>query len=1349
MKTKRTRVFLASGLLTAATLCLADPPVLRWNGPAIGTNVWDAATTNWLDAAESAVAWQPGSEARFDGAGGSVDVAENVVASNLTFATGGYALGGLGLLTVEGGLSAAASTENTISAELHARAALTKTGDGTITLTNPDALLTNAFAVSAGTLALQDTAIPGSVSVASGADVTALPASANGLMGFYYNVTPNSANFASLAAMEAHFSTLTPDLAVPSSQAGATFDFGSTGTLFPLPYAYGSGGSRTNYFEVVWRGTLTIPASDFYTFRITHDDGLLLALDGKQVISRLANAATEATTFLDAGPHDMVLGLYQGTGSSAMQVQIKSLYGSFAMLPNAWLKPYTAVGALSGNGSATLAASGSSFKASPVSASTFTGELTSPSGSLFTKGGWGALTLASANATSNALAGDVAVQGGTLALATGERIGDTSTVRIGDNASLTVAASETLGALAGSGTVTLGNGAGVRVLAFSGDADCGLSTNKTYTHLLDFPDNGSAATVNGVAFISAGTSGSTNGYAWSATGNPPTGTWADGGTGVAQLIEDFTYGGTDYTLTLSGLTPGQSYETRLYFRSFGSVNPNSPRKLTFFFTSGSAFIGSLYYSPDAEYARSMLCCRYTADAAGTLSVRVLVHNSGHTCHVYGLSNEKTAAPEAPAAPAATYPRVVAFTGDADSGFSTGKTYTHLLDFPANGNPATVNGVDFLAAGMSGSAFGYGWNTNVNEKALNLSWNDAQGIGNDSARGGIDRLLWDFQYNSTNFTLCLTGLTPGRTYEARLYFRSFGNPVANSPRDIIATFAAGAAAIGSTPHDLDTIARSRIECRYTADTAGTLSINIVSPNSGSTCHLYGLSNEELNEPSALTLNTPAESAARHIGAVTGSGTLVKQGAGTQTLGGAVRLSSPVDVQAGTLVFEPGASVLSGAVVRAGATLAAPSGNVWLGGLSGAGTFSLAGVPPYPVTNLISFTTFTNDLTTGLSPSKTYTHLLDFGTRAPAAVINGVTFTKVASQNGSANGFGWSNFPPSSHGGNAPPIGHSVPEGSGAYDLLYDMDYGWSWPDPKTMQLTGLTPGKRYEVRLYNRAWGWTGSRTQTVSFDPDGAGPITESATFNPDAMDANFLSYRYTPTSATLNIIVQSSFSNQTYHLYGLSNEEASDATYAPVTVDLAQDSLFSGLVTGAGAWAKTGAGTLTLAATNDATGALAVEAGALAVTGGATATLGPVTVAAGATLTGDGRVGGDVAVLSNATLRAGTASACGTLAVGGNLTLAAGALPLWRFANGATDLILVGGTLTFPTNGVLQVATLTPGLRQPDVAPVFTSSHVISGPASLAGWTVEGVNNARLLFSTDRKTIYFLTPRGTMILVR
>ena len=1020
---------------------------------------------------------------------------------------------------------------------------LGKTGAGALALSGSNNSFSGTVAAVQGTLSLQGVALPGALSVASPANVTVLPVSTNGLMGLYYNVTPNTNNFFTLAGMEAHFATLKPDLAVPSGLAGTNFDFGATGGLFPQPY--GTNGTRTTNFEAVWRGAIAVPASDYYKFAVTADDGFLLAIDGKQIANRPYYAAgtVEGVTFLEAGAHDMVLGFFQASGTSGLQVQIKALYGTYAMLPNVWLKSYTTVGVLSGNGALSLSTSNAQFTAAQNTSSTFSGDLSGPAGSLFTKSGTGNLTLSSASVNSNAFAGDVTVQGGLLALATDERIGDASLVTVASGATLKLNAAETVGGLSGAGAVTLGGA--VYATAFSGDADSGVSASKTYTHLLDFPAITADATNNGVVFVSSGLSGTRNGYSWNTTGTLPT--------------------------------------------------------------------------------------------------------------------------------------------------------------------STLNAVP-----------------------------------TDATRTGIDSLLWDFFYGSPDFTFTLSGLTPGKTYETRFYFRNYNN----NPRNLTFTFTTGNATIGILDFNPDTIARSIVGCRYTADATGALSVRIVSHSLNDTCHLYGLSNEEVpvSSPTALAVNTPASRTSRHTGTFTGAGALTKLGTGTQIFSGTNSIASPFDVQAGTLTFEPGASVLSGAVVRASATVSAPYGNVWLGGLKGAGTFSLAGLIPYP-TNALYFATYTNDATTGISTSKTYTHLLDFGTRAsPATVINGVAFNKSAATLGSLNGYGWTNFPASPHGGSVPP---TVPADSGIYNLLYDMDYGQQYPGSATMSLTGLIPGKRYEVRLYNRSWGAGNDRTQTLTFDPDGAGPVNDTVTFNPDALAPNFLAYRYTAVTSVLSITTTSKLSGQTYHLYGLSNEQVEDAVYVPVVVDISRDSVLDGAVTGAGSWAKAGAASLTVTGNSTATGALSVNAGAFGVANNGRATGGAVTVAAGATLFGHGTVGGAVSVASNAWIQAGTASACGTLQTGGSLALAPGARVAWRFDTAASDSITVNGLLTFPTNGTVQASALTAGAHAPGKALLFSSTQTINGPADLTGWTVVGVNKASLAYSADRTKIFFRAPRGTLIVVQ
>ncbi len=672
----------------------------------------------------------------------------------------------------------------------------------------------------------------------------------------------------------------------------------------------------------------------------------------------------------------------------------------------------------------------------------------------------------------------------------------------------------------------------------------------------------------------------------------------------------------------------------------------------------------------------------------------------------------------------------AFTGDADSDISTAKTYTHLQDFPTGSYVPVINGVSFGNVGtLTGTLPG-------------TPWNNAP---LDSARSGIDSLLWDFSYNSPDFTFDLAGLTPGQPYEARLYFRSY---TLGATRNVTFTFSSGATPLGSYTYNIDAVQRSWLGCRYVAGATGTLTVRVVSVIPTTTCHLYGLSNEQVADasltPAALTVTPAAGKSDRFTGPVSGFGTLIKAGAGTQRFSGANTLQTPLDVQAGRVTLDPGATLLSGAVVRAGATLAAPLGNVTLGSLAGAGTFNLSGSGIYTTNAGPYFVTFTNDAGTGISPDKTYTHLLDFGPLGnPLAVVNGVAFDKVTSANGPIAGYGWTNFPTGT-AANTPP---TVPASSGIYKLLYDLNYNMV---TGVVRLTGLTVGKRYEVRLYNRIWS-AGNRTQVFLFDPDGTGPLSDAVTFNPDQAGSlpNFLAYRYTAATNYLALTVQLTVATYAYHFYGLSNEEVIDSQNGPATLDIATACVFDGAVAGPGGWTKTGAGTLTVTGSSTNTGPLTVSAGAFGAASGGRATAGPVSVASGATLFGDGRMGGSVTVASNAWLHAGTPAACGTLQVVGDLALAPGARPKFRFTASASDAVTVGGRLTIPTNGVLQAQTLTAGVKPPAKTAVFTSAQVISGPATLDGWTVVGADNCTLSYNDDKTIIYLRSPRGTMILIR
>ncbi|MBZ9996199.1 autotransporter-associated beta strand repeat-containing protein [Mesorhizobium sp. BH1-1-4] len=139
----------------------------------------------------------------------------------------------------------------------------------------------------------------------------------------------------------------------------------------------------------------------------------------------------------------------------------------------------------------------------------------------------------------------------------------------------------------------------------------------------------------------------------------------------------------------------------------------------------------------------------------------------------------------------------------------------------------------------------------------------------------------------------------------------------------------------------------------------------------------------------------------------------------------------------------------------------------------------------------------------------------------------------------------------------------------------------------------------------------------------------------------------------------------------------------------------FDGLISGTGSVNKLGTGITTLTGANTYTGATNVNAGTLLVNGNQSAANGQTTVATGATLGGSGIIGGSVTVADGATLAPGGAgNVPGTLTINGSLALGDSTLNV-NFGQAGVpggplnDLINVGGNLTL--GGSLNV-TESPG---------------------------------------------------------
>lgn len=149
------------------SLCLAalGAPVhaapLHWDGSSTGPDAdggagtWSTAAdpANWDSAASagSDVPWTDGSEAIFGGTGGGVAVSGTVNASSLRFAAGGYSTTGGTIVLAGTPVIDVAGNDVTLASILSGSAAITKTGDGTLTLAGQNSF-SGTLTVSAGTV---------------------------------------------------------------------------------------------------------------------------------------------------------------------------------------------------------------------------------------------------------------------------------------------------------------------------------------------------------------------------------------------------------------------------------------------------------------------------------------------------------------------------------------------------------------------------------------------------------------------------------------------------------------------------------------------------------------------------------------------------------------------------------------------------------------------------------------------------------------------------------------------------------------------------------------------------------------------------------------------------------------------------------------------------------------------------------------------------------------------------------------------------------------------------------------------------------------------------------------------
>ncbi|MGU3493872.1 autotransporter-associated beta strand repeat-containing protein [Xanthobacteraceae bacterium A53D] len=547
-------------------LAVIDGSILFWNGSQTtadgtihgGTGTWTGATgtTNWTTSpANQARAWNNGF-AVFGGTAGTVTIdstsAGAVSVTGLQFMVDGYTVGGdtLTLAALSGqtqvrvgdGTPTGAAYAATIGAVIAGSTGLEKTDLGTLILTGAN-IYTGGTTITQGTLQVGDGGTSGSIL----GDVVN-----NGVLAFNRgdNSTYAGAISGTGSLTKAGDGTLT--LSGTNSFSGATSIMAGR-----LLISGGSSLSDTAGVTIAAAGTLELQDSNetigslsgagdvalnSYCLTVAGGGAYSGSMSGTGC---LVKTGTDTLTLSGAstygGATDVNAGTVIASGGQAVgdtsAVTVAS-GAQFIVRGNETVGSIAGTGALTLDG-VTLTTGGNNANA------TFAGAIGGTGG--LSKTGTGTQTLTGANTYTGA----TAITGGQLAIGGGASLSDTATLTIAAGAGLQLTdADETIGSLAGAGTVTLGGnclitGGDNSSTSFSGSISGSGCITKTGTLALT-----GTSTYSGTTTVSGGTVQVTS------AGALGTGALALEGIGTLRASETFTYASAISLAPVSGVGGG-------------------------------------------------------------------------------------------------------------------------------------------------------------------------------------------------------------------------------------------------------------------------------------------------------------------------------------------------------------------------------------------------------------------------------------------------------------------------------------------------------------------------------------------------------------------------------------------------------------------------------------------------------------------------------------------------------------------------------------------------------------------------------------------------------------------------
>lgn len=460
----------------------------------------------------------------------------------------------------------------------------------------------------------------------------------------------------------------------------------------------------------------------------------------------------------------------------------------------------------------------------------------------------------------------------------------------------------------------------------------------------------------------------------------------------------------------------------------------------------------------------------------------------------------------------------------------------------------------------------------------------------------------------------------------------------------------------------------------------------------------------------------------LGAISGSGSLVKQGNGTLTLAGSNSYSGTTTVSAGTLSITGDGNLGTGGLTLAGSTLAitgattidnaiALTGNSTIdngdtatlsGAISGAyaltktgsGTLTLSASNSYGATFVNAGTlSVDSDANLGSGPvnlSAGTTLALTGAATVDNAIVLGGNATVTAAANATLSGVVSGAYTLTKAGASTLTLSGTNTYGAttvsaGTLSVTSDSNLGSG-----TLTLGAGTTLAVTSATTIDNAIALSGNATLNSSADTtlsgviSGSNNLTKTGAATLTLSGSNTYSGSTSVNAGTLSIASDANLGAGSLNLANgttlliTSNTTIDNALALTgvATVNAGAAATLSGVISGSGGLTKSGSGSLTLSASNTNLGNTSVAAGILVVDG---STNSATTVGTGATLAGSGILGGDVTVQNGGTLSPGNGGA-GTLTVNGNLTLDFGST-LALDINGATagtgyDQIVVNGNV-------------------------------------------------------------------------